>query len=435
MAEAHAPRRAWLCLLALWLPLTTAAAAAAASSTLTLTCDDEVGGVDCQRLALAAAAGPMAAGMHIHVETTKHVASPTATGAVGARNLTANQTEDDAEPDTQTRSLALSALQQLGERWVLEHVQVRVIALSDHDRWPQAMRAKREAEAMGFKAVGWVHATDLRNASALRLLNDDVISLNAYVSLTSGKKRWHEIGSLGAVGNFLSHLRACSTENPTLVLEADARLGDTLLPKLAEALRTRNLDTVQFGPHSIFDTSPDQTPIDQSPDDAAEQGSWLQPLGDRSALGTHGILYTPRGCARVRKELGNKPIDVQYDDAIGFLARTLKRLDAFIETEPRQQTESPAADAAAAAAPRPLSAAGAAAVHSPGVHASATLPVGAGKKDVAKSPAVYQDPWLPGRQQLVKSSIDIASCPLCNVPAQPLHAAASATHSVTWREA
>lgn len=312
-----------------------------------------------------------------------------------------------------------SSRKQVDVRWVLDNVQVRIIALPDAEWWPQAMRAKGEVEEVGFKSVGWVQATDLRNSSALQLLEAHVISLNAYVSMTSGKKRWHEVGSLGAVGCYLSHLRACSTYYPTLVLEADARIGATLLPKLAEALRIRNLDTLQFGPHSIFDTSPGRTANDQPPDAARAQSSWLQPLGDRSALGTHGVLYTPRGCARVRRELGGKPVDVQYDDALGFLARTLKRLDAFVEAEPPRTNSS---GVAGAVGPDALAAAAAAAPH------------GARRNYLAKSPAVYQDPWLPG-SRLAKSSIQVASCPLCDVPAQPLHKAASEAHGVTWREA
>ena len=62
-----------------------------------------------------------------------------------------------------------------------------------------------------------------------------------------------------------------------------------------------------------------------------QDAPWLEQLGRRLAFGTHAVLYTPAGCARVRQLLRQSPIELQYDDALTFHARETGQLRHFIE--------------------------------------------------------------------------------------------------------
>ena len=232
---------------------------------------------------------------------------------------------------TATATASVPTASSGGTLGVFQQVAVRIISLPEQREGAENVRA--QAKAIGFSDVDVTAAVDLRNQTSHELLLAGVIAPGAYVSMSTGRKRYHEVGGAGAVGCMLSHLDACSAERPTLVLEADAQFSRrptaNLDSKLAEALAVPQLHTLQFGPSGLYFTEMGEAQQFQL--GKAYAGGWLQPLGKRIALGTHAVLYSPEGCRKVRELLNHgKHIDMQYDDLIGVYSRA-NALNAYIE--------------------------------------------------------------------------------------------------------
>ena len=186
---------------------------------------------------------------------------------------------------------------------------VRIITLSG------GSLAKKNFVEAGFKDVveEVTKTADFRGVTPDDLYRQGLITRLAHLTLEDGQRRSFELPNAGAVGLFVSHLATCSSERATLVLEDDAVPAASLTAQLTASLELARrhkdaLDVVIFGPVKTFqDMTPWLTPhMEPAPTPGFE------PLGNRGFFGTHGVLYTARGCQLMREAL-SPPFDMQID--------------------------------------------------------------------------------------------------------------------------
>ena len=225
-------------------------------------------------------------------------------------------------------------------------IAVRIIALPSQADVVSTLAS--EMRSLGFSDVATSPAVDVRDASPISLLRSGVLSQSSYLSIIHGVKRYREIANHAAVGCYLSHIRSCSEDADVLVLEADAQPSALLPIRIAAARAYPGLDTLQLGPWKVFTslnvTSAQHPPaaaaehLAEAADASAASAPRIMPVGDRIALGTQAVLYTATGCKRLRAALADRPIEMQYDNALGFLAQ-VGQLNHFIERPVRGPTD------------------------------------------------------------------------------------------------
>jgi hypothetical protein len=230
-------------------------------------------------------------------------------------------------------------------------IAVRIIALPSQADVVSTLAS--EMRSLGFSDVATSPAVDVRDASPISLLRSGVLSQSSYLSIIHGVKRYREIANHAAVGCYLSHIRSCSEDADVLVLEADAQPSALLPIRIAAARAYPGLDTLQLGPWKVFRSLNASASAQHPPAAAAEHlaeaadasaaasaasAPRIMPVGDRIALGTQAVLYTATGCKRLRAALADRPIEMQYDNALGFLAQ-VGQLNHFIERPVRGPTD------------------------------------------------------------------------------------------------
>ena len=198
---------------------------------------------------------------------------------------------------------------------------------------------------VGFKNVEVFRAVDKRNATARQLVDQGVIEYATYRHLLEGRKRHYELSSIAEVGTYLSHLGTCDETRGVLVAEDDAVPQPMLGTRLMQALLLPDADVVVFGPAYVGDLKTAGWPSvvlwneQRSNATAQDSGESFERLhlhpehgfSDRTFWGLHTVLYTHRGCQRLRAQLLDRPISMQIDHTIGFLS-ALGMLQVYIET-------------------------------------------------------------------------------------------------------
>ncbi len=202
---------------------------------------------------------------------------------------------------------------------------VRIISLSANSS------AYRNADRLGFMNVfeELNKTVDLRQYDADKLLQENLITEESYIDLMDGQRRFYEFPNPAAVGRFISHMKICSPKEPTLVLEENAAFHDSIGPQLEHAIElteNENASLVIFGPSHVFQGMSAwkslHTPYTN--DDRFEK------LGSRGFQGTHGILYSPKGC-RDLNHLFRGPKNMQIDGAISFHSQRSNLRNVWIE--------------------------------------------------------------------------------------------------------
>ena len=202
---------------------------------------------------------------------------------------------------------------------------VRIITLS------KGSIPKPLFHAMGFTDVRESTETtaDLEHFTAAQLEHKGIITGLARLTLMDGQRRSYELPGVGAVGDFLSHLQTCDPDRDVLVVEEDAIPQSFLTSQLPAALALTKdtpthdgADIVIFAPISLYQGMDPWV----KPDQPAGSVPGFEPLGNRGFFGTQGVLYTARGCRRLRRLLG-PPIYMQIDGAISYATQTANMID------------------------------------------------------------------------------------------------------------
>jgi hypothetical protein len=228
-------------------------------------------------------------------------------------------------------------------------VPVRVISLASQPRSEIEPNLERFRQ-VGFRNVEPFIGFDTQGSDADSMLKDGLITYSAWSALVRGKRSYYEFGGVGAVGCARSHLAACSETEDVIVAEDDAVPRDFLAQQVAAVLATRDPydgeppDLTIFGPLVIHNSSrvyplfPD-TPWEELSEITA--APTLEPLNGRAWWGMHTLLWTARGCRRVRALLGGKPSDVQIDDELSMMASLLGKgaLNVYLQTGVRAATQ------------------------------------------------------------------------------------------------
>jgi len=182
-----------------------------------------------------------------------------------------------------------------------------------------------------------VSEVDLRGANARDLIQDGHISSGAYLALIHGRCSDFGIPSPAGVGCYLSHLQICRqicalpAGSLALVLEADCVLDVPLLEAAISSVE-QSITLSHADPHLVlFGSEPLQGCAAGASELCDIMATTSRPIpGTDTELRTtlpgavssrtHCCLYTVAGAAFVLRELGSKPVDVQWDSALSVLS-------------------------------------------------------------------------------------------------------------------
>ena len=191
--------------------------------------------------------------------------------------------------------------------------------------------AYRNANQFGFtNVVEELNKTvDLRNYDVNKLFSENLVTEESYISLMDGQRRSYEFPNSAAVGCFLSHMKICSQNESTLVLEEDAVFQKSLsiqLKHAIELIQKKNAKIIIFGPSRIFEgLFPWRHPV--APYNNTNR---FEKLGTRGFWGTHGVLYSAKGCIQMNN-LFKGPKNMQIDSAISYYSQISALKDIWIE--------------------------------------------------------------------------------------------------------
>ena len=211
-------------------------------------------------------------------------------------------------------------------------VAVRVIALASNTT------AAASARRAGFFDVREAieQTADFRNVTIDDLRRWSYIDRFTAVGMRDGQRRFYEFPNPKAVGCFLSHMRVCQTSATTLVLEDDAVMDSSVRRSIAEGLRMiRDGDAriVVFGPSRVFRFMAPwvgrRLPSDR----------YFVPIDGYGFFGTHGVLYSARGCHDVRRVFEGRPMQMQYDSALAYAAHAADLTGVYLQANTTSITQ------------------------------------------------------------------------------------------------
>lgn len=178
-----------------------------------------------------------------------------------------------------------------------------------------------------FPQATFIEATDMINiVTPQELLDNKVITPNAFNALVNGRKEHIELGSTGAVGLTLSFQKALKSgdiNRPILICEDDC-VPLRRLPHVIQSIMTKldNIDMVIFGPLKCMKDNK-QIKFELEGFDVLNNYYW----------GNHAVLFTRRGRSRAIRYL-QTPIDVQLDAYFSQVAMQ-GRFDVLIQSSGR----------------------------------------------------------------------------------------------------
>lgn len=178
---------------------------------------------------------------------------------------------------------------------------VRIISLNPQQSHPVK---KLFPNATSFQAV------DFRKKTPQELLDENLITLNAFESLTNGRKYHHEISTSGAVGLHQSFLKVLTlSKEPILICEDDCVPSPRLPTVINEMLlNSSDFDMVIFGPF-MYRQSKGSMPSFFKEFDFLTGYFW----------GTHAVLFSSHGRQKAIQHMIH-PVDVQVDALFSRLA-------------------------------------------------------------------------------------------------------------------
>lgn len=161
-----------------------------------------------------------------------------------------------------------------------------------------------------FPQAEYFAAIDVRSKTHQSLLDENLITLNAFENLQNGRKYHHELGTTGAVGLVLSFLKILQANTgPVLICEDDCVPSPRLPSVIKEMLlQESTFDMVVFGP-LMYHQPKRATPSAFENFEVLNQYYW----------GNHAVLFSSQGRKKMIEHL-DKPIDVQLDALFSRLA-------------------------------------------------------------------------------------------------------------------
>ena len=157
-----------------------------------------------------------------------------------------------------------------------------------------------------FPAAKRFPAVDRRNSTIDDVRN--IVTSNAQLTLTRGRKWHHELSSMSAVGLYESNRKILNSgDNPVLIFEEDVIIDERFVSAL-DVLKTqmKDFDVIVFGP---IRTNSIKESIKLQDFCTIQDEFW----------GTHAVLYSKQGRKKVAEEL-NGLIDIQIDAKLARMA-------------------------------------------------------------------------------------------------------------------
>ncbi len=189
-----------------------------------------------------------------------------------------------------------------------------------------------QLESLGFR-VEICPEQNLRDSQPLDLFRNGTVSAGGYLSLIDGRCNDFMLPSGGAVGCYLSHLKACelvgrhNDDDVCLVVEADcfvdlqvmrsilAEWEDVMLPSSPLP------EVIFFGGKPLESRSSLGSQVTPNDTTLTLGAATILPVLPGAIISrTHCVLYTASGARKITKTLDRIPIEVQVDSMYSMLA-------------------------------------------------------------------------------------------------------------------
>ena len=170
-----------------------------------------------------------------------------------------------------------------------------------------------------FSNITIYPAIDTRNTSAIKLLNNEVITWRAYNDLINGRKDHFGFSGIGAIGLYLTYRKILSeikyTNKNVLICEQDCLISNLseFIRKIKSLKNNYNFDCAVFGAnHHSNENNKDFI------------------YYKKSFVLTHSILWSPLGIQSILNYINDK-IEIQLDS---FLSQLIihSKLNLLMET-------------------------------------------------------------------------------------------------------